>query len=71
MRGAVALGVTAHRVERPEDLRPEWFATVERVGVTAGTSTLDESVRAVLDRLKMLPSEIEARRSGLLARIAG
>ncbi len=48
---ALSLGVRAHQVERPDDLLPEWFHGVTHVGVTAGTSTLDETVRAVQDRL--------------------
>jgi len=49
---ASSLGVRARQIETPEELRPEWFSQVTDVGVTAGTSTLDETVRAVLDRLQ-------------------
>ncbi|MDZ4286719.1 MAG: 4-hydroxy-3-methylbut-2-enyl diphosphate reductase [Prosthecobacter sp.] len=48
---AVALGVRAHQIETADELCPEWFANVQDVGVTAGTSTMDETVRAVMDRL--------------------
>lgn len=48
---AAALGVRAHQIETADELRPEWFEAVRDVGVTAGTSTLDETVRAVMDRL--------------------
>lgn len=51
---ARALGVSARQIETPEDLQPEWFHNVTHVGVTAGTSTLDETVRAVMDRLQNL-----------------
>lgn len=51
---AKSLGVQARQIETPEELRSEWFQKVTEVGVTAGTSTLDETVRAVLDRLQQL-----------------
>lgn len=51
---ARALGVHAQQVETPDDLCPDWFHGVSHVGVTAGTSTLDETVRSVLDRLQLL-----------------
>lgn len=51
---AESLGVVARHVERAEDLDPGWFQGVEHVGVTAGTSTLDETVEAVVSRLRML-----------------
>jgi 4-hydroxy-3-methylbut-2-enyl diphosphate reductase len=71
VRSATAMGARAYRVERPADLRAEWFDGVERVGLTAGTSTLDESVRAVFDRLTTMASEKAAREGGLLARLVG
>ncbi len=39
------------QIERPEELRAEWFADAECVGLTAGTSTLKETVAAVHARL--------------------
>lgn len=48
------LGATAYQVESVADLRHEWFEGVERVGVTAGTSTLDETVQAVVVHLQRL-----------------
>ena len=48
---AQALGARAQQVEHAGDLNPEWFRRVKSVGVTAGTSTLDETVQAVVDRL--------------------
>jgi len=49
---AIALGARAHQIETADELRSEWFSGVSDVGVTAGTSTLDETVRAVMDRLQ-------------------
>ena len=34
-------------VERVDDLRPDWFAHARTVGITAGTSTPDETIDAV------------------------
>ena len=54
------LGCQAFRVERPEDLDPRWFGRKDRVGVTAGTSTLDETVHAVVERLRIIAKEQES-----------
>ena len=45
-------GKPAVRVERVEDLDPSWFRTVERVGVTAGSSTPTQVTRAVIQWLE-------------------
>ncbi len=47
-----AVGKRAYQVERAEDLDPRWVAGVERVGLTAGTSTLPETVATVGKRLR-------------------
>lgn len=47
-----AVGVPTYHIERAEELQAEWLAGVERVGVTAGTSTPDEAVAEVVDRLR-------------------
>jgi 4-hydroxy-3-methylbut-2-en-1-yl diphosphate reductase len=51
---ATALGVRAHQIETAQELQPDWFNGVCHVGVTAGTSTLDETVRAVVDHLQCI-----------------
>jgi 4-hydroxy-3-methylbut-2-enyl diphosphate reductase len=51
---ATAAGVPAHHVERAGELDPAWLPDSGHVGVTAGTSTLDETVRDVVDRLRLL-----------------
>lgn len=48
---AETAGVTAHHVERACELQPEWFSTAQVVGITAGTSTLKETVAEVRGRL--------------------
>lgn len=42
-----ARGLPAHHVQGPEDLQLDWFDGIETVGLTAGTSTLDETIDAV------------------------
>lgn len=39
--------VPAFHIQCAADLRPEWFASVRVVGLTAGTSTLDETIEDV------------------------
>jgi 4-hydroxy-3-methylbut-2-enyl diphosphate reductase len=43
-----------HHVQTADDLRPEWFCDTDTVGVTAGTSTPDEVIDAVEQRLQIL-----------------
>ncbi len=52
-----ASGVPAYHVERPGDLIPAWFEGVESVGITAGTSTLKETVAQVAARLETFVQE--------------
>jgi 4-hydroxy-3-methylbut-2-enyl diphosphate reductase len=40
-------GLPAFHVQCAADLRPEWFRDFTTVGLTAGTSTLDETVAEV------------------------
>ncbi len=40
-------GRTAYQVARADELRAEWFVGVERVGLTAGTSTPDDVIEEV------------------------
>ena len=51
---ARAKGRVAYQVERAADLKSEWFHEAHHVGVTAGTSTLDETVRDVVAAIKQL-----------------
>jgi 4-hydroxy-3-methylbut-2-enyl diphosphate reductase len=49
-------GKTAFHIERAEELRTDWFVKIDIVGLTAGTSTLPETVRAVHERLREISS---------------
>ncbi len=54
---AEAHGLRTVQVERAEELDPEWFSDANNVGITAGTSTLDETVQAVMERLRQIAAE--------------
>ncbi len=49
VRVAAAAGCAAHRVDGPESIDPAWLEGVVTVGITAGASAPDQSVRAVID----------------------
>ena len=46
-----------HHVQTAADLRPEWLANAETVGITAGTSTPDEIIDSVERRLKEMAGQ--------------
>lgn len=48
------------RVTTAADLRPEWFSGLRLVGLTAGTSTTDETVAEVSRCLRAMPSLLTA-----------
>ncbi len=47
-----ATGVRTHFIESEDEIHPEWLTGLSRVGVTAGASTPDEAVQAVIARLR-------------------
>ncbi len=51
-----AAGKIAFHIERASDLNPEDFTNIAMVGLTAGTSTLRETVAEVLHRLEQISS---------------
>jgi 4-hydroxy-3-methylbut-2-enyl diphosphate reductase len=66
---ARAHGCTAYQVERASEVQEEWFQSESQVGVTAGTSTLDETVRSVMDRLQAIAASFP--KPGLLRSLLG
>jgi 4-hydroxy-3-methylbut-2-enyl diphosphate reductase len=54
---ATVAGRAVHHVERAEELRAEWFTEAQVVGLTAGTSTLKETVATVRTRLEVIASQ--------------
>lgn len=55
---AAAHGLRTLQIEHPDELDPVWFRDARNVGVTAGTSTLDETVDAVMARLRQIAAEL-------------
>jgi 4-hydroxy-3-methylbut-2-enyl diphosphate reductase len=53
-------GTTAHQVESADELRGEWLHGSERVGITAGASTPDSAVEAVVRRVQEIAQELAA-----------
>jgi 4-hydroxy-3-methylbut-2-enyl diphosphate reductase len=49
------LGTPAWQVQSADELRAEWFENCETVGLTAGTSTLDETIDEVHRSLAAMP----------------
>lgn len=47
-------GTPAHHIEGADELQPEWFEGVSRVGLTAGASTPDYSIDEVESRIHAL-----------------
>ena len=56
-------------IDRAEELRPEWIAGKQRVGVTAGASAPEVLVRDVLARLAELGASDVRELDGTLERI--
>jgi len=57
---AAQRGAVVFQVEQAGELQEKWFAHAQNVGVTAGTSTLDETVRNVMDRLRLIAANQKA-----------
>lgn len=49
---AVARGVRGHLIDSAEEIHAEWIGGKKSIGVTAGASTPESVVQAVLDRLR-------------------
>ena len=54
---AEAAGCRAFQVEQASEVQADWIAGSNCIGLTAGTSTLPETVHAVHERLKQLADE--------------
>jgi len=52
-------GVTAHHIETEDEIEAKWLRGCEKVGVTAGASTPDSSVEAVVRRIEEVAKELE------------
>jgi len=54
LKACQAAGKRSFHIERAEELQASWFEGVDRIGVTAGTSTLKETVASVKEWLERL-----------------
>lgn len=54
---AEKMGVPAFMVDNADDLLPEWFAAVDKIGVTAGASAPEVLVESVLTRIKEMGAD--------------
>lgn len=59
------MGVASYLIDNAEEMKEEWFADVQTVGVTAGASAPEILIDQVLDRLQAwgghLPQELAGR----------
>jgi (E)-4-hydroxy-3-methyl-but-2-enyl pyrophosphate reductase len=53
-----ALGTRTYRIEREDEIRPEWIKGAARVGLTGGASTPDFSLEAAEQRLEQLARDL-------------
>ncbi len=58
---ARATGVKARRIESEEELNPEWFKGIQRIGVTAGASAPEDILQGVVLGLKKMFSSSNVR----------
>lgn len=54
-------GTTAYHIETAAEIEPSWLKGCERVGVTAGASTPDSAVEAVVERVREIAVALEAK----------
>jgi len=45
------LGCLSYHIQSPRDIRREWFTNVDKVGLTAGTSTPDTQIKRIKQKL--------------------
>ncbi|RZJ20080.1 MAG: 4-hydroxy-3-methylbut-2-enyl diphosphate reductase, partial [Haliea sp.] len=60
------LGVDSYMVDNAGELREEWLAGKQRVGLTAGASAPEVLVRAVIDRIKALGAVSVRKMDGIV-----
>ena len=53
-------GVETYHIERADDVDSSWLVGKDRVGITAGASTPDEAIDAIVQKLEDMSKELEA-----------
>ena len=61
---AETIGVPSYLVDKPEQIKEEWFENVDVVGVTAGASAPEVLVKQVIDQVKAWGGEVVNEASG-------
>jgi (E)-4-hydroxy-3-methyl-but-2-enyl pyrophosphate reductase (IPP and DMAPP forming) len=51
-------GSVGYQVESPDELNPEWFRDVNKVGITAGASTPDKQIEMVLEEIRKIGGKV-------------
>ena len=54
---AEKMGVAAYMVDHADDVLPDWFEGVQKIGVTAGASAPEVLVQSILTRIKSLGAQ--------------
>ena len=58
---AKSTGVKARRIESEQELNPNWFKGIKRIGVTAGASAPEDILQGVVSGLKKIFSSSQVR----------
>ncbi|SDH66488.1 4-hydroxy-3-methylbut-2-enyl diphosphate reductase [Pseudomonas panipatensis] len=61
---AERMGTPGYLIDGAEDLKQEWFAGIQRVGVTAGASAPEVLVRGVIEQLRQWGADVEVELEG-------
>ncbi len=61
---AERLATPAYLIDGAEDLRPEWFAGKQRIGITAGASAPEVLVQGVIEQLQQWGAELAVELEG-------
>jgi len=62
---AVKLGTPGYMVDNADELKPEWFDGIARVGLTAGASAPEVLGKQVIERIKMLGATSVRKMDGI------
>ena len=56
-------GTASYHIEGSDEIESDWLESCERVGVTAGASTPDSAVEAVVARVREIADRLESKRA--------
>ncbi len=67
---AEGLGVHAYMIDGPQDIRREWLAGAQKVGLTAGASAPEQLVQQVVSRLREWGADVVEEQQGKVENIS-